>query len=113
MMSYLSIMKNKDIDYSNRDFVSTGGTNIEPIKSYINKNDNIEKLIICVDNDEAGLLFSKRIKDTLGNKYQVIEHLPTNKDYNLDLIEINNQKEIDESQKETTQELENDVEMAI
>ncbi len=108
MMSYLSIMKNREIDHSNRDFVSTGGTNITPIETVIKSNDKLETLIVCVDNDEAGKNFANRISQQFGNKYKVVNHFPHNKDYNLDLIEMNNKNEINKTP-EVVQEIEEEI----
>lgn len=53
------------------------------IENYLKNNQQIEKIVLCFDNDEAGRNATKALKMLLENKYKVIDHRPKiGKDYN-------------------------------
>ncbi|MGM9988795.1 MAG: DUF3991 domain-containing protein [Bacillaceae bacterium] len=53
------------------------------LKECKERGEKLEKVIIAVDNDKAGLEFTKRWENVLGNKSQI--DIPNNKDWNDDL----------------------------
>lgn len=53
------------------------------LKSYLEKNKNVEEIVLHFDNDKTGRLASEVLKTILPNKYKVIDSPPkVGKDYN-------------------------------
>lgn len=55
------------------------------LKECDERGEKLEKVIIAVDNDKAGLKFTKRWENVLGDGLQI--DIPNNKDWNIDLKE--------------------------
>ncbi len=85
MMSYMTLMQKHRVEIKGN-FISLGGLSTKPLDRFLSNNDSIEKIIICVDNDEAGQSFTKALKTSYSNKYFLKEHKPKAKDFNEQLV---------------------------
>jgi hypothetical protein len=84
MLSYISMHKEGWRDHSYVALCSTAG--IAAIKQ-LQDNSNIDKVYLCLDNDNAGTVGSERIAEqihTLGD-YEIWRLFPQNKDWNEDI----------------------------
>jgi hypothetical protein len=96
LMSYMTLFKihqNKEIKHH---MISMGGTSYIPIENYLKKNENIERMILCLDSDKEGHFFSGKIKERFGDKYEILKHVPEYKDFNEDLIVVCKELEKDD-----------------
>ncbi|SKC73268.1 DUF3991 and TOPRIM domain-containing protein [Maledivibacter halophilus] len=90
LMSYMTLAKIYKIKDLNHHMISMGGTSYLPIEYYISQHPVIKKMILCLDNDQEGHFFSQQIQERFGERFQILKHLPTAKDFNEDLIVIHN-----------------------
>lgn len=89
VLSYLTIMKlyNKNPKHH---MVSLGGVTDKALERYLIDNMDIKDIVCCLNNDQAGIGATEKIKSKYKEKYNIIEKFPANKDYNEDLINIKN-----------------------
>ena len=93
-LSYATFCKIYGVNWKNFTLISLAGV-YQPakiineskvplaIENYLKKHTEITKIILCLDNDEAGRNASKALKIVLENRYEVIDKPPKlNKDYN-------------------------------
>jgi len=67
--------------------LSLGGTSQVALDSYLLKNKDIKKLVICLDNDDAGFEATNKIIEKYSkSKYRVSRLLPKGKDFDDELI---------------------------
>lgn len=96
-ISYLTILKTKGIHLFNHHAIALGGVSDIGLKQYLEDNSNISSIVLCLNNDYAGIEATENIKDKYKEKYSIEVQYPVNKDYNEDLIkgkiELNNEKE--------------------
>ena len=91
LMSYLTLIKLHGITNFNHHLISMGGTSYIPIEKYLDRNPEITKLTLCLDSDDEGKFFSQKIKERFGMQYEVCCHLPKGKDFNEEIIRLDNQ----------------------
>jgi hypothetical protein len=89
LMSYLSLIKIYDVEDFNHHLISLGGVSDKALMSFLDKHKDIETVILCLDNDEAGTNACLRIGIKLQDNYQLRRHSPKGKDFNEDLVAIN------------------------
>ena len=100
LLSYITILKSNNIKWSEHNYLSLGGvfqpskdgTSKVPIAlaNYLNNNET-NKIVLHLDNDNAGRLASKSIINNLKDKYEIIDSPPRiGKDIN-DFLLLNNQ----------------------
>ena len=83
MLSYIT--KNKE-NWQESSYVCLGGVAIDALKNVLSTNEQISKVYMCVDRDDAGDKTVKRIGDELNEMgYEWERILPENKDWNEDL----------------------------
>lgn len=89
VLSYLTIMKlyNKNPKHH---MVSLGGVTDKALERYLIDNMDIKDIVCCLNNDQAGIGATEKIKSKYKEKYNIIEKFPANKDYNEDIINIKN-----------------------
>ena len=98
-MSYLSILKMQGQDWRQAASLSMGGIyrpregkEIQippPLEHYLEITPGVKKLILCLDNDEAGRGASQALKERLGKQYEVVDNPPDHgKDYNEKLQQM-------------------------
>ena len=88
MLSYISNMEQKGVDWKKDNFIATGGVNFGALEKFIDLNQNISNIYLCHDNDKAGHMARLKIISTLtekGYKGKFVNHIPHNKDWNEDL----------------------------
>lgn len=83
MLSYITMNKE---NWQESSYVCLGGVAIDALKNVLSTNEQISKVYMCVDRDDAGDKTVKRIGDELNEMgYEWERILPENKDWNEDL----------------------------
>ena len=91
MLSFISM--NKD-GWRNHSYAACCGVADRVLFQMLSDNPNIKTVCLCLDNDEAGQKANKRISDKLFTQGIQTEILvPTNKDWNEDLLYPNDESE--------------------
>lgn len=96
-MSVMTITKQNGGNYKNFNYLALSGTTKYPaIQNQLKQNPNINKIILALDNDNAGktacINIQADLKDWNG---KIIEHLPTKaKDWNAQLCTEKKQKDV-------------------
>lgn len=97
IISYLTILKTKGIHLFNHHAIALGGISDIGLKQYLEDNLNISSIVLCLNNDKAGIEATENIKKKYKDKYNIELRYPASKDYNEDLIKenikFNNEKE--------------------
>ena len=82
MLSYISLHPE---GWQNHTYVALCGVSAAPIHNLLETQPQIEEVTLCLDNDEAGHLASRRMEEQLAERYTVERLIPTHKDWNDDL----------------------------
>ena len=91
MLSYITMNKE---NWQESSYVCLGGVAIDALKNVLSTNEQISKVYMCVDRDDAGDNTVKRIGDELNEMgYEWERILPENKDWNEDLTAGSEQTE--------------------
>ena len=91
MLSYITMNKE---NWQESSYVCLGGVAIDALKNVLRTNEQISKVYMCVDRDDAGDKTVKRIGDELNEMgYEWERILPENKDWNEDLTAGSEQTE--------------------
>lgn len=91
MLSYITMNKE---NWQESSYVCLGGVAIDALKNVLSTNEQISKVYMCVDRDDAGDKTVKRIGDELNEMgYECERILPENKDWNEDLTAGSEQTE--------------------
>ena len=91
MLSYITMNKE---NWQESSYVCLGGVAIDALKNVLSTNEQISKVYMCVDRDDAGNKTVKRIGDELNEMgYEWERILPENKDWNEDLTAGSEQTE--------------------
>ena len=77
----------KDVDVAMRfiGYVACCGTSIQPVLQMLEQVPQLDTVLLCLDNDEAGHQASRRMREQLETHYSVESLIPENKDWNDDL----------------------------
>ena len=91
MLSYITMNKE---NWQESSYVCLGGVAIDALKNILSTNEQISKVYMCVDRDDAGDKAVKRIGDELNEMgYEWERIFPENKDWNEDLTAESEQTE--------------------
>lgn len=91
MLSYITMNTE---NWQESSYVCLGGVAIDALKNVLSTNEQISKVYMCVDRDDAGDKTVKRIGDELNEMgYEWERILPENKDWNEDLTAGSEQTE--------------------
>lgn len=91
MLSYITMNKE---NWQESSYVCLGGVAIDALKNVLSTNEQISKVYMCVDRDDAGDKTVKRIGDELNEMgYEWERKSPKNKDWNEDLTAGSEQTE--------------------
>lgn len=91
MLSYITMNKK---NWQVSSYVCLGGVAIDALKNILSTNEQISKVYMCVDRDDAGDKTVKRIGDELNEMgYEWERIFPENKDWNEDLTAGSEQTE--------------------
>ena len=82
MLSYITLHRS---DWQSHSYVSCCGTSIQPVLKMLERVPQLDTVLLCLDNDDAGHLASKRMSAQLTEHYTVERLIPENKDWNDDL----------------------------
>lgn len=93
LMSYLTLIKKYSIKNFENHCISLGGVSDRALEYYLMQYSNIEKIMLCLDNDEAGHFSCNQISEKYKDSYSILRHLPKRKDFNEDLLEFVKEKE--------------------
>ncbi|GKX31398.1 hypothetical protein SH1V18_38780 [Vallitalea longa] len=88
LMSYLSMIKLYNINNFKNHCISLGGVADIALERYLKEHQTISNIVICLDNDKAGDLGSKRINEKFNDQYVINRHVPKGKDFNEDLTKL-------------------------
>lgn len=88
-LSYLTLYKKYNTDNSfNHHMLSLGGVSDVALENYIKRNPTIKKIVICLNNDDAGLKAARIIQNKYQESMKIAFHLPQEKDFNEDLQQL-------------------------
>lgn len=82
MLSYITLNPENWQEHS---YVACCGTSIQPVLKMLEREPQIDTVLLCLDNDEAGQMASQRMSSQLADEYSVERLIPENKDWNDDL----------------------------
>ena len=88
MLSYITLHPENWQEHS---YVACCGTSIQPVLKMLERVPQLDTVLLCLDNDEAGHLASQRMSAQLTEHYAVERLIPENKDWNDDLTASNEQ----------------------
>lgn len=94
IMSVMSVMCNEHKRYVDNAYLALSGTNKQDSLFYhLEKNRNINQVVLCLDNDEAGVNATNNVISTLKEKYPDVSYeiysAPIGKDWNEYLQQCN------------------------
>ena len=82
MLSYITLHPE---DWQRHSYVACCGTSIQPVLQMLEQVPQLDTVLLCLDNDEAGHQASRRMREQLDARYSVERLIPENKDWNDDL----------------------------
>ena len=82
MLSYITLHPE---DWQRHSYVACCGTSIQPVVQILEQAPQLDTVLLCLDNDEAGHQASRRMREQLEVRYSVERLIPANKDWNDDL----------------------------
>ncbi len=84
MLSLISIYH--DSDWAKHSYVALCGTSSQPLLGMLERHPNIENVLLCLDNDQAGQLATRRLAQVVRERGLAVDaRVPVNKDWNEDL----------------------------
>lgn len=99
LLSYMTILKMDHQDYKQYNYLSLAGASNQiaskresdipiALKSFLERNSNIQTIVFHLDNDKVGIGATTKIMNVLSQKYDCIDDHPKSaKDVNEELIE--------------------------
>ena len=70
--------------------ISLGGVADRALHQYLQSHPEIDRIMLCLDNDEAGHFACQQFNEKYHEDYKLLRHSPTGKDFNEDLLVIRN-----------------------
>ena len=84
MLSLISIYH--DSDWAKHSYVALCGTYSQPLLGMLERHPNIENVLLCLDNDQAGQLATRRLAQVVRERGLTVDaRVPVNKDWSEDL----------------------------
>lgn len=87
LLSFICLYSDK---WMQRSYVSLGGVSGKALDRFLSERNDISKVYLCTDNDEAGNSAALRLADTIPNGIEVIRFSPAMKDWNDVLCHVEN-----------------------
>lgn len=88
MLSYITLIKD---DWQQNNFITLYGVTDNPLLHFLFQNTQIKNVVLCLDNDTAGISATERISANLrGQGYCVTTDIPKMKDWNEQLLNERN-----------------------
>lgn len=88
LMSYLTLLKYHDVETFEHHMISLGGVANRALDYYLKLYPGINRIMLCLDNDEAGHFTCQQFHEKYHENYKILRHSPTGKDFNEDLLNI-------------------------
>lgn len=82
LLSYITL---HPVDWQRHSYVACCGTSVQPVEKMLERLPQLDTILLCLDNDEAGHAASQRMKTQLEKNYTVERLTPEHKDWNDDL----------------------------
>ena len=82
MLSFITLYPE---NWQRHSYVACCGTSIQPVLQMLEQVPQLDTVLLCLDNDEAGHQASRRMREQLEVRYSVERLIPENKDWNDDL----------------------------
>ena len=82
MLSFITLYPE---NWQRHSYVACCGTSIQPVLQMLEQTPQLDTVLLCLDNDEAGHQASRRMREQLEVRYSVECLIPENKDWNDDL----------------------------
>lgn len=82
MLSFITLYPE---NWQRHSYVACCGTSIQPVLQMLEQVPQLDTVLLCLDNDEAGHQASRRMREQLDARYSVERLIPENKDWNDDL----------------------------
>ena len=82
MLSFITLYPE---NWQRHSYVACCGTSIQPVLQMLEQAPQLDTVLLCLDNDEAGHQASRRMREQLEARYSVERLIPENKDWNDDL----------------------------
>ena len=82
MLSFITLYPE---NWQRHSYVACCGTSIQPVLQMLEQVPQLDTILLCLDNDEAGHQASRRMQNQLEVRYSVERLIPENKDWNDDL----------------------------
>lgn len=82
MLSFITLYPE---NWPRHSYVACCGTSIQPVLQMLEQVPQLDTVLLCLDNDEAGHQASRRMQNQLEVRYSVERLIPENKDWNDDL----------------------------
>lgn len=82
MLSFITLYPE---NWQRHSYVACCGTSIQPVLQMLEQVPQLDTILLCLDNDEAGHQASRRMREQLEMRYSVERLIPENKDWNDDL----------------------------
>ncbi len=82
MLSFITLYPE---NWQRHSYVACCGTSIQPVLQMLEQAPQLDTILLCLDNDEAGHQASCRMQNQLEVRYSVERLIPENKDWNDDL----------------------------
>lgn len=87
LLSYLTLLEHYEVPEKHHHMISLGGVSSKALEYYLKLNPEIEKIMLCLDNDDAGHFACRQLFEKYQSQYKILRHCPKGKDFNEDLIE--------------------------
>jgi hypothetical protein len=90
LMSYMTLLDVHGIQSFDHHMISLGGVVDRALHQYLQLYPEINRIMLCLDNDEAGHFACQQFNEKYHEDYKLLRHSPTGKDFNEDLLVIQN-----------------------
>lgn len=94
-LSYMTLLNLKGKDYNKQNYLALGGISSKPVIHHLKENQNIEKVVLALDNDETGIKTTQKIVEKINELSEQLDRdikvdvcVPYEKDFNEDLKKV-------------------------
>jgi len=97
-MSHATLLKQRGACYNKQNRISLGGVSDLKLEQYLKDNQNIKKIVTCLDNDDAGIEAALKIKEKYSKLgYEITKIVPKQgKDFNDELVNQSSRKSLND-----------------
>lgn len=89
-LSIMTFKKAEQKQVNDYSYLALGGNNPQALNNILKNNPNIQKVVLCLDNDPPGHTIKQRLIEHLNDfkHIQIKQVIPQNKDFNDDLVKL-------------------------